>query len=409
MGATLLQHGGAIYNSGGLTLIDCALTNNIACNCGSGTGANGGAIFNAGGASLTLLRCTFSGNSAPDLFGGGAIFNAGTLTATNCTFIANSAPRGGAILSIANNGTSLVDAAQLHDHKQHRHLRGYFERRRRRLLRRGAVGNPLHHFSNTILAGNSNGVNPDLRGYGTSEGNNLIQNLGLGGSGFVNGVNGDKVGVNPGVGFFGNHGGPTDTVSLLSTSPARDAGNDALAPATDQRDFGRSGISDIGAFEFSGVAPTPSPTPTPVPTPLPTPTPIATPTPAPTATPTPNRFANISTRLRVETGGQRAHWRIHRHRLHAEADYCACARTFASARRSGFRIRSLELFNGSGSLLASNDNWQEAANAQEIIDSTIPPPKQLESAILRNVEPGAYTAVVRDVADGEGRRTGRGL
>jgi hypothetical protein len=114
------------------------------------------------------------------------------------------------------------------------------------------VGNTLHRFSNTILAGNNNGVNPDLRGHATSEGNNLVGNLGSAGSGFSNG---DKVGVAPNLGSFANHGGPTDTLSLLANSPAVNMGNDMLAPARDQRHYSRSGPSDIGAFELSGVAP----------------------------------------------------------------------------------------------------------------------------------------------------------
>ena len=44
-------------------------------------------------------------------------------------------------------------------------------------------------------------------------------------------------------------------VSLLSSSPAINAGNNALAPATDQRGFARNGVSDMGAFEFNGVPP----------------------------------------------------------------------------------------------------------------------------------------------------------
>ena len=62
----------------------------------------------------------------------------------------------------------------------------------------------------------------------------------------------------------------------------------------------------------------------------------------------------------------------------------------------------LECLSTGGGLIESNDNWQEAPNAQEIIDSTIPPPNELESAILHNVELGAYTAMVRDVAGGQG-------
>jgi hypothetical protein len=62
----------------------------------------------------------------------------------------------------------------------------------------------------------------------------------------------------------------------------------------------------------------------------------------------------------------------------------------------------LELYNGSGELIASNDNWQEAENVQEIIDSTVAPSNELESAILRDVELGVYTAQIRDVADAQG-------
>ena len=58
-----------------------------------------------------------------------------------------------------------------------------------------------------------------------------------------------------------NNGGPTQTIALLSNSPAINAGDNAFAPLTDQRGYGRNGVSDIGAFEFNGVPP-PAPVPT---------------------------------------------------------------------------------------------------------------------------------------------------
>jgi hypothetical protein len=61
----------------------------------------------------------------------------------------------------------------------------------------------------------------------------------------------------------------------------------------------------------------------------------------------------------------------------------------------------LELYQG-GTLLESNDNWMDSPNKQAIIDSTIPPSHPLESAIVRSVTPGAYTAIVRGVNDGTG-------
>ena len=79
---------------------------------------------------------------------------------------------------------------------------------------------------------------------------------GIGSTGLTNGVNNDQVGtraspINPQLGPLQNNAGPTDTRALLMNSPAINAGNDALAPAADQRGFSRSGVSDIGAFEFT--------------------------------------------------------------------------------------------------------------------------------------------------------------
>jgi hypothetical protein len=57
---------------------------------------------------------------------------------------------------------------------------------------------------------------------------------------------------------------------------------------------------------------------------------------------------------------------------------------------------TLELRDGSGTLLAANDNWRSDQQT-EIIATTIPPSNDLESAIVRDLAPGAYTAIVRGV------------
>ena len=62
----------------------------------------------------------------------------------------------------------------------------------------------------------------------------------------------------------------------------------------------------------------------------------------------------------------------------------------------------LELFDSTGALVRANDNWQEAANRQEIIDSTLAPSADFESAVLLTLAPGAYTAVVRGADGGAG-------
>jgi plastocyanin len=62
---------------------------------------------------------------------------------------------------------------------------------------------------------------------------------------------------------------------------------------------------------------------------------------------------------------------------------------------------TLELRDGNGGLIDANDNWRSDHEA-EIIATTIPPSNDLESAIVRNLAPGNYTAVVRGVSDSTG-------
>jgi uncharacterized delta-60 repeat protein len=61
----------------------------------------------------------------------------------------------------------------------------------------------------------------------------------------------------------------------------------------------------------------------------------------------------------------------------------------------------LELHDGNGGLIVTNDNWRTDQEA-EIIATTISPTHNLESAIVRNLAPGNYTAVVRGVNDTKG-------
>jgi plastocyanin len=55
---------------------------------------------------------------------------------------------------------------------------------------------------------------------------------------------------------------------------------------------------------------------------------------------------------------------------------------------------TLELRDGNGGLIDSNDNWR-SDHESEIMATTIPPSNDLESAIVRNLAPGNYTAIVR--------------
>lgn len=57
----------------------------------------------------------------------------------------------------------------------------------------------------------------------------------------------------------------------------------------------------------------------------------------------------------------------------------------------------LELRDGSGNLLAVNDDWDNSAQVAEIVASTIPPVNPKESAIVATLGGGNYTAIVRGV------------
>jgi cyclophilin family peptidyl-prolyl cis-trans isomerase len=70
---------------------------------------------------------------------------------------------------------------------------------------------------------------------------------------------------------------------------------------------------------------------------------------------------------------------------------------------------TLELHDGTGALISSNDNWQAAANKRDIIDSTLTPTDPAESVILTTLPAtttgSAYTAVIHGVNG----TTGNGL
>ena len=74
---------------------------------------------------------------------------------------------------------------------------------------------------------------------------------------------------------------------------------------------------------------------------------------------------------------------------------------------------TLEIFNASNTKIASNDNWKTTQvggiitgnQFAEINGSGVAPSNDLESAIIANLAPGAYTAVVR----GAGNTVGTGV
>nr|MBA2271624.1 hypothetical protein [Chthoniobacterales bacterium] len=368
--------GAAITNAGALTLTECTVAGNTA-------SGHGGAIYNNGGngvATLNVANSTLSGNVASGV--GGAVFssaNAGqtTINLTNSTFSQNGAGEfGGAIyqdsnaagnaaLRVANctfdRNTAAINAGVIYNDA----------------LNPSSTGTATVTLRNTILRAGASGANliNDSNGGGTitSEGANISSDSaggdgGTGPGGFLNAA-GDKRNTDPKLDTLKNNGGPTDTTALLTGSTAIDAGNDANAPAGDQRGYGRTGISDIGAFEFAGTLPV--------------------------------TLANISTRLRVESGDNVL---IGGFIVTGTAPKRLLARAIGPSLPFADALANpkLEVFDSAGTLVGSNDNWQDSADQQAIFDTGIPPSNSLESAVIGSVAPGAYTAIVSGADGGTG-------
>jgi uncharacterized delta-60 repeat protein len=114
----------------------------------------------------------------------------------------------------------------------------------------------------------------------------------------------------------------------------------------------------------------------------------------------PTVLANISTRLRVESGDNAL---IGGFIITGTGQKKVLLRAIGPSLPIDGHLNDpvLELY-ANGQPIATNDNWNDAPNRQEIIDSTIPPTNDFESAILTNLNPGAYTAIMRGVNDTTG-------
>lgn len=56
---------------------------------------------------------------------------------------------------------------------------------------------------------------------------------------------------------------------------------------------------------------------------------------------------------------------------------------------------TLELRDGNSALVRTNDNWKDSSDRAQIEATGIPPSDDKESAIIRTLAPGAYTAILR--------------
>jgi CSLREA domain-containing protein len=376
--------GGAIENVGTLTLDRCTFSNNGAKGgiggqgsgavngnpfAGAGGGGYGGAINNEIAGHLTINNCTFSGNSA--LGGKGGISGAGQFGGNG----------GGGVAGVFDEGTTTVTGSTFSNNSGVGGAGGTGNFRTNNGGPGAGVGGLSTNnttVTSTIIAGNfgtgSVNSNRDIEGSVTSGGYNLI---GSAGSSSFFGATGDQSGtdaapVNAVLGSLQNNGGLTDTMALLTNSPAINTSHVNVAPARDQRNYVRSGTPDKGAFEFGGTIPV--------------------------------TLANISTRAFVQTGGNVM---IGGFIITGTGAKKVIIRAIGPS-LSNFGITdalqnpTLDLHDGTGAVIATNDNWGDAANKQAIIDSHLAPSNSSESAILTTLNPGAYTAIVRGVSNGTG-------
>ena len=211
---------------------------------------------------------------------------------------------------------------------------------------------------------------PDVNGAVTSQGHNLLGRSD-GCTGFTTddqqGGTTDGTRLDPKLGTLGDHGGPTQTLPLLADSPAID-GADTAAPVRDQRNFVRAGQPDIGAFEYQGTEPI--------------------------------LLANISTRLRVQTGDNA---------MIGGLIITGTERKTVIIRGIGPSLPVpgaladpvIEVHASSGELIATNDSWRDGVYHNQVATS-LPPASDLESALWGILDPGAYTVVVRGKNDATG-------
>ena len=334
-----------------LTMNDCAV---------SGNSTDGG-IFTNQNTTLHLTRCTISDNHPNMSMYGSGIINEGTATLTNCTISGNSFGSGGGMWNITGGTTTMVNCTVTNN--------------------TGTMGGGLRNtgnaadfqLTNTMVSGNTAGTGPDLSGAFQSNGYNLIAKKD-GSTGFTNGVNHDIVGtINaPRDGILlplQNNGGPTDTCAMFaSASPAYNAGNPATAPPRDQRNFLRMGTPEIGACEFQGTQPV--------------------------------TLANISSRAVVQAGDNVL---IGGFIITGNQLKNVLLRAIGPSLNLPGKLANpiLELYQNGG-LLISNDDWGNAANHVEIMNTGAAPTNPLESAILSALGPGAYTFIVRGANSGTG-------
>ncbi len=113
----------------------------------------------------------------------------------------------------------------------------------------------------------------------------------------------------------------------------------------------------------------------------------------------PTQLINLSTRMRVETGDGVA---IGGFIVSGSGPKKVIIRALGPSLGAlgvpgTLSATKLELYNGSGQLITTNTGWTTSGNKQAIINSGYQPSFPSESAIVKSLNPGGYTAIVSGV------------
>jgi hypothetical protein len=384
--------GGAIANQRGLTLVACTLSGNSAEGGHGGIAINtslhpenalggmglGGAIYNSDTGGFSLINCTVTANSCKGADGipvqvasrgaaalGGGIANFGDLSVYQSTLANNTSRGGDSTPGIflgpydggASNGGGLYTAPST------------LPVARNNIF---ALNSAVGGAGAGPPAGPGAATGPDVNGKVISVGGNLYGRSDGCNFGFsmwdLRGGTTDETRLDPKLGALGQNGGSTETLPLLPGSPAINRG-DPNSPERDQRNFLRADITDIGAFEFQGTQPV--------------------------------VLANIATRLRVQPGDNAM---IGGFIITGTQPKTVIVRGIGPSLPLPGALADpiIYLYDAGGALRDINDNWNDAPNRQQIVDSGLAPTNELESALLGTLNPGAYTVVVRGGSDATG-------
>ena len=180
---------------------------------------------------ISLSNSTISGNSATDN-GGGVYANYSTVTSTNSTISGNRAGiSGGGIYTSVSSYVYLNNSIVSGN----------------RLAPGQVAGFEIHDsgLSSTFTTNDAN-----LFGDNSKPNSYAFTGFSPGASDIDATSDKDNIPLSSILDSLGNNGGPTRTLGLKKDSPAIDAGNNGICPATDQRgELRDDGLCDIGAFE----------------------------------------------------------------------------------------------------------------------------------------------------------------